>query len=67
MLRVYLSISSPNERGMHIYAKNLFRLISKNNSPFLNFPKLNKKFKKFQFLNQIFWELKHIVSTVKMY
>lgn len=64
MLRVYLSISSPNERGMHIYAKNLFRLIGKNNSPFLNFPKLNKKFKKFQFLNQIFWELKPLKKEV---
>ena len=61
MFGVVLSISSPNNRGMHVYSKSLFNLIRKKTISKLIYPKKQRFLgNKMEFFNRIIWEIKPI-------
>ena len=58
MKKILLSISSPNNRGMHIYTKNLGNLLEISYQTEIKFPIIDKKDNKLKtFIKQIIWEL----------
>ena len=61
MINALISISTQNNRGMHIYAKNLTKLLNKKLKSKLYLPtKIKSSLSKLDLLLQIFFELKPI-------